>query len=198
MEQQFMIKTFEVLRPVNFPYHLIDFTFFFYNVNTHLMNFHHAAGIDFIYEQERICYVFPQNEFYELLRLKNREEPHDTKYDWLLLKGIFAGNPTLEARLNILNRDELLTENPSALGLDGMALPLFRIPEHGNDIAILSKSDGHDSYHCLEMQDITPGDQGGLPRMNVYYIGMSPTLTDIINLWFTDENKELMLAEEIG
>lgn len=193
-----MIKSYEVIRPLDFPYELIDFSFFFYNVETHIMNLHHAAGLDLVYEQKKMCYVFPQNEFYELLKLKNTEEPHASKYNWILMKGIFGGEPVFEATLNIENLDELLFVNLSEKKLNNKCLSLYHKPEPGNDIVISEQTNNAFLHYHLQCNSLAIVEPKSKLLVNAFYLGMSPDLRHIINSWFTEENKQMLLTENIS
>jgi hypothetical protein len=150
--QQVMIKSLEVLLPIKFPYRLFSFKFFFENMNSHLLNMYHAAGMNLIYEQKKICYLFPQNEFYQLLKLQNIEEPHDPKYNSILIKGIFGEEPKIEADIEIENEEMLDILQPDN-NLNRYQLSLHRLPEPENDIVITDKSKSSYFHHfsCREV-----------------------------------------------
>ena len=63
---------------------------YFENQNTHIIDMYHAGGMNLVYNITKVCYVYPENEFYELLQLQNIEELHEPKYDWLLMKGMYG------------------------------------------------------------------------------------------------------------
>src|SRR6266498_5166269 len=185
-----MIKEFVILRPPDFPYRLVSLYGYFYN-NHHLINFYHAAGMNLIYEQTKICYVFPQNEFYQLLKLQNTQEPHDPKYNWLLMKGIFGGEPTIQAHIEIEN-EEILEQLHPDNDFDKKHLKLHRMLECDDEIAISDKTSTKGFHHFLcnaVFSDIL----NYLPTISMTYLQFYKNLYPIINLWFDEENKLMPL-----
>jgi hypothetical protein len=193
MEKQYMVKSFEIIRPVGFPYRLISFSFFFNTANTHIMNIHHAAGMDLIYEQVRMCYLFPDQEFYELLRLRNSGEPHDPKYNWILMKGIFGGEPVFDARLNVEYDGEITYLFYPGYDPGWEHFPLYRLPEPGNDMVMLGK-DARPAFHHFQCSGLATGGPDEGPVVDLVYLNTYDKFSRIINQWFTEENKQMMLT----
>ncbi|MGN6541520.1 MAG: hypothetical protein ACTHKY_12000 [Ginsengibacter sp.] len=182
-----MIKTFKIIRPQNIPDQLLSFKFFFENVNTHIVDLYHAGGMNLVYKIERSCYLAMQNEFYQLLQLENREEPHLQKYNWLLVKGMFAEEPKIKARIIIENLDSM---NPflEPDQFNGSYVFLNKLPEPGNELVILDKSEKK-MYHHFLCKEISEGFLDFLPRINLFYLTTYSNLFEVINLWCNEENK---------
>jgi hypothetical protein len=187
-----MIKSLEIIRPADFPYRLIYFDFFFNTINSHILNIHHAAGMNFVYEQMKICYVFPQNEFYQLLRLQNTEEPHIQKYNWILMKGIFAGEPAIKADIQIEN-EEILDLLQQDNHLDKKHLYLYRLPERENDI-VISEEMSTTVFHHFICNEAFISAPDSFPFINMIYLNSYNNLYHLLNLWFNEENKLMALS----
>jgi hypothetical protein len=182
-----MIRSLEIIRPANIPYRLLDFDFFFNTINSHILNIHHLAGMNFIYQQMKMCYLFPQNEFYQLLKLQNTDEPHEAKYNWLVLKGVFGGAPGIAAGLDIENEEILEWLQPDN-HFDKSHLHLFRMPERGNDIVIMDEMSVN-SFHHFYCVDILQDPQNYFPLLRLHYLNSYTNFYQVINLWFNEENK---------
>jgi hypothetical protein len=179
-----MIKSFEILRPAGIPYRLLSFEFFFENVNSPIVNFYHAAGMHLNYLQVRIAYAVSQHEFYQLLHLQNRDDPHEPKYDWLLMKANLDGNPGIPVRIEIESEEE--REAPSIVN----EWMLHRLPKAGNELIITtSENTLHHHFVCSE----TRSDMYGIPLLRLLYLNSYAKFYDILNTWFNEENKLLPL-----
>jgi hypothetical protein len=185
MEKPHMIKSFEILRPANIPYRLLSFQFFFENVNSPVVNFYHAAGMHLNYLQIRIAYAIQKNEFYQLLHLQNRDDPHEPKYDWLLMKGIFDEHQSIPVRVEI--EDEKNDQQLPSVATEWL---LHRLPHAGDELMV--GTNGNTLYHhfvCNELSNEMPG----LPLMRLIYLNSYTRFHDILNSWFNEENKLLPL-----
>jgi hypothetical protein len=190
MEKQFMIKSFEIIRPADIPYRLLSFQFFFENINSHILNLYHAAGMNLIYHITKTCYLFPQNEFYQLLKLQNTEEPHEEKYNWILMKGIFDENPKIEADIEIENEKILDLLQPDN-HFNKKRLHLHRLPEADNEIVISDKSTI--IFHHFLCKEVLINTTHNSPFINMIYLLSYTNFYHIINLWFNKENKLMPL-----
>jgi hypothetical protein len=185
-----MIKEFVILRPPDFPYRLISLYGYFYN-NHHLINFHHAVGMDLIYEQAKICYVFPQNEFYQLLKLQNSQEPHDSKYNWLVMKGIFAGEPAIDVYIEIENEEQLQQLYPD--NYFNKRLKLHRMLENDDEITLTDNANTKVFHHFL-CNAVFSDTLNYLPTISMTYLQSYKNIYPILNLWFDEENKLMPLS----
>ncbi|HTQ63187.1 MAG TPA: hypothetical protein VMI12_00220 [Puia sp.] len=174
-----MIKSLEILRPIDFPYRLFSFRFFFENINSHIINMHNVAGMDFIYEQIRICYVLPQNEFFQLLKLKNIEEPHQQKYETILMKGIFTKDDIIECKMSIENQKDYSSAYNAAIE---NYIRLNKLPEIGDEIAIADKN-AVNLFHHFSCFDIWHEGAKHLPLAKLVYLNSYNNLSEIINPW---------------
>jgi hypothetical protein len=187
-----MIKSYDVLWPADFPYRLMSFKFYFENVNTHMLNLYHAAGMNFIYEQIKICYLFPQNEFYQLLKLQNTQEPHSEKYNSILIKGVFADAPKTEADLEIEN-EQLLDVLHSGSHFNKHHLNLHRLPEAGNDMVFTDES-RPSCFHHFVCSEFLSGIADRHPLIRLLYSGSCGDFFEIINPWLSDKDKRVALS----
>lgn len=187
-----MIKSFEILRPAGIPYRLLSFKFYFENVNTHILDLYHAAGMELVYFIAKSCYVFPQNEFYQLLQLQNTEELHEPKYNWLSVKGIFGEAPKTAAIIYIENEGLLNTQQPNH-HFNKDQLFLNRLPEPGNDIVISDTMNDSLFYHFF-CNEVTGSSMRLSPFISMIYLNSYANIHEIINLWFDEENKLLPLS----
>jgi hypothetical protein len=181
-----MIQSYEVIRPAGFPYRLVNFQYYFNTENSRIINLHHAAGMDLVYEQVKICYLFPQNEFYQLLKLQNKEEPHPVYYNWIVLKGIFGGRAAIAAELNIENKETMEEVQPGH-AITNKGLYLHRLPEINNDIVICDEQSKLPYYHFLCTKVVTT--PGAAPVIDLFYLQAYPGINQILNRWFDEENK---------
>jgi hypothetical protein len=181
-----MIKSLEVILPIDFPYRLVSFKFFFENYNTHTMNLYHAAGMNLIYEQTKMCYLFPQNEFYQLLELENTDEPHDEKYNWILMKGTYDNEPKIAADIKIENK-EMLDNSQPGIHFDRQRFNLHRLPEPEDDIAISDQGESALFHHfsCREVL-LT---EGYYPLIGMIYLQSYYNPAEIINRWLDEKDK---------
>ncbi|HEX5154033.1 MAG TPA: hypothetical protein VFW07_21450 [Parafilimonas sp.] len=184
-----MIKEFIILRPADFPYRLMSLVGYFYN-DHHLMNFYHAAGMELMYEQQKICYAIDEDNFYQLLKLKNTQEPHEAKYNWLVLKGIFGMPPGIEAQLKIENEEVLSSEQKNFFK---KLLPLHRMIERGDELAIHVEND-FSILHHFKCNDVFRNNGAFLSTISVTYLGTYDHPYSIINLWFDEENKLMPMS----
>lgn len=179
------IKEFIILRPVDFPYRLMSLVGYFYN-DHHVMNFYHAAGMELIYEQEKICYVIDEDNFYQLLKLKNTQAPHEAKYNWLVLKGIFGMRLGIEAQLKIENEKVLAGLKDQAYIFKKLLL-LHRMPEPGDELAM--HADDCLGFHHFRCNAVFQNDDSFLFTISATYLSIYDHPYSIINLWFDEKNK---------
>jgi hypothetical protein len=187
-----MIKSYDVLWPADFPYRLMSFRFYFENVNTHMLNLYHAAGMNFIYEQIKICYVLPQNEFYQLLQLQNTEEPHNEKYNSILIRAVFGDEPKTEADLEIENEELMGILQPGAR-FNRHYLHLHRFPEAGNDMVLTDES-RPSCFHHFVCSGILPGMPDERPVIRLVYSESCDGIFQIINPWLNDKDERVRLS----
>lgn len=180
-----MIKSFEILRPAGIPYRLLSFKFYFENVNTHILDLYHAAGMELVYFITKSCYFFPQNEVYQLLQLQNTEELHEPKYNWLLIKVIFGEAPKTKATIHIENEELLNIKQPDH-NFDKEQLFPNRLPESGNDIVISDTMKDSFFYHFY-CNEVLPGSIGLPPFISIIYLNTYANPHEIINLWLNEE-----------
>lgn len=180
-----MVKTYQILRPHDIPYRLLSFQFYFENENSHMMNIYHAAGMSLLYHIARRCYVIPGNEFYQLLKLQNTAEPHEPKYDHLLMKGIFGGQPEVEANLTIENEDifNLLQQDNHLY----KHICLYKLPEPGNDLVIFEEQ--KKVYHHFTCAGILKAAPEGYLLINADYHNSYDHFYPVINSWLGEETK---------
>lgn len=179
-----MVKSLEFIRPAGIPYSLLNFQFYFENENSRWINILHSAGMQLVYYKARTCYTFPQNEFYELLLLQNTEQLHETKYNWLVMKGVFEGVPSIKLRWAIENGKQFSRMHPENR-LDREQFYFHRMPEPDNDIIISEGTSDPVFYHffCSEVY-IDPNKES---EINLYYLNTYSSVDQILDRWF-DEN----------
>lgn len=179
-----MIKSFEILRPANIPYRLLSFEFFFENVNSPVVNFYHAAGMHLNYLQVRIAYALHQHEFYQLLHLQNRNEPHEPKYNWLLMKANLDDHPAIQTHIEIEAEEERPLPSIASQWL------VHRLPGVGSEM-ILSANENtlHHHFVCNEITN----EMYDIPLLRLSYLNSYTRFSDILNLWFNEENRLLPL-----
>jgi hypothetical protein len=141
-----------------------------------------------VYFVEKICYVLPQNEFYELLRLENLEEPHNKKYNWLIMKGNFGTPPQIKASLIIDDRDEEKELHPE---ISSDQITVGKLPALGNEIAL--RLPGKNVYDHFSCEDILQDPLNPIPMIVANFMGAFKSVKEIINLWCDAENKLLPL-----
>src|SRR5690625_3392474 len=166
-----MVKSLEFIRPEGIPYTLLSVQFYFENENSHWINLYHAAGMQLVYNVTRICYVLPQNRFYELLQLQNTKALHEQKYNWLIMKGIFEGIPPIKLKWSIEN-EKLFSRIHPDTPADREYLYFHRMPERGNDIILSEGEEKPVFYHffCNDIH-IVPNKE---PAMNLFYLNAYP------------------------
>lgn len=180
-----MIKSFEIVRPANIPYRLLSFEFFFENVNSPVVNFYHAAGMHLNYLQVRIAYAFRQHEFYQLLQLQNTNEPHEPKYDWLLMKANLDDNPAIEVHIEIEANDERPFPSIASRWL------IHRLPKVGSEIIVSANENTlHHHFVCNEVTN----EMFGILLLRLSYLNSYTKFNDILNTWCNEENKLLPLT----
>jgi len=180
-----MIKSLEFVRPEDIPYMLLNFQFYFENENSHWINIYHAAGMQLVYHITKACYVFPQNCFYQLLQLHNKNEIHVPKYDWLLMKGAFEGIAKIKVGVVIENEDVFTTVHPE-VQLEKTVLDLHRLPEEGNDIVIMDrKAERSIFYHffCSSAPDLAES-----VYIHLFYLNTYDSIDRVLDLWFDENN----------
>lgn len=180
-----MIKELVILRPVDFPYRLMSLEEFFYN-DHHVINFYHAAGMHLVYKQVRICYVIGDNEYYQLLQLQNVQEPHLSKYNWLLLKGVYGTAPGMAVKLNIEHEAAGILKQENHL--INSFIYVHWMHEPGDEI-ILSDEKNPDRYHYFRCDSITEDAADPYHTINVTYLNAYNNIYTIINEWCNEENQ---------
>jgi len=163
---------------------LLNFQFYFENENSHWINIYHAAGMRLVYHITHACYVFPQDCFYQLLQLHNKEATHIPKYDWLLMKGIFDGRASINISLVIENQDAFRVVEPHD-EIGKMPLSLFRVPEEGDDIVVIGKrTDRFIFFHffCCNLFSSPEG-----IAIHLFFLNAYDSIDHILDLWF-DKN----------
>ena len=181
-----MVRSFDVLLPKDFPYALVNFRLYFQNYGTGTVNLYHAAGMELIYEQERICYVLPGDVFFQLLRLQNTGEPHERKYDVLLMKGWYD---PVKSRMDIeITNSDLMEALRPAYDIDSRWMEMPRLPEPGEELAVADRRDATVYHHfiCREVPARTAARL--VPLVRLEYLE-SATLLEIVNAWLSDENR---------
>ena len=180
-----MATSFQIIRPANLPDRLLSFEFYFENANTRIVNLYHAAGMSLVYNIKRLCYVFPKNEFYELLQLQNTQETHDKKYNWLLMKGICSVTQQISLNLIFENSEDTFAGNITHTSLH--EIKAWKIPDRGSEIILstYSRSGVYEYFVCNELMD----EDAKIPTIVTAYLGTYTSINDIINLWFDNENK---------
>lgn len=182
--------SFEIIRPADIPSRLLSFKFYFENLNTHIIDLYHAGGMNLAYYINKLCYIFPQNEFYELLKLQNIEELHEPKYNWLLMKGMFAGQGNTAVDIEIENEETLNLLHPNN-NFNKKSLFLSKLPEQENEI-VIGDTDKNIFHHFLYIE-VFAGSPGSRSFITMTYLNSYYDIYQIINLWFNDENKLLPL-----
>ena len=184
--------SFEIIRPTGIASRLLSFKFYFENMNTHIIDMVHAGGMNLVYNIAKTCYVYPQNEFYELLELKNKEELHKTKYEWLLLKGMFGerGNTLLNIEIENVETLNLLHPNNN---FDKRILYVSKLPEPGNEIVINDKTKT-EIFHHFSCNEVLAGTPAYPPSIIMTYLNSYIGVDDALNLWFNEENKLMPLG----
>lgn len=178
-----MIRSFDVLLPRDFPYALVNFRFYFQNYGTGTVNLYHAAGMELIYEQERMCFVLPGTAFFQLLRLQNTGEPHERKYELLLMKGWYDSAKG-KMDIEISNPDALISEWPH-YDFDVCRQDMQRLPQPGEELALADRQQSHMYHHfrCAEVARSAADDHRPLVRLE--YLESSSLLM-IINDWLPE------------
>jgi hypothetical protein len=187
-----MLKSYEIIRPADVPYALLSFKFLFENMNTHIVDIYHASGMNLVYNIEKSCYLFPQNEFYQLLKLQNTGEPHIQKYNWLLVKGVFSDVPKIEAEIEIEDEEILSVLQPDN-HFNKSQLFLHRLPEPGNEMVIADTS-GTIFFHHFVCKEIVTGTTNYAPLISLSYLNSYHSQYQVVNLWSNEENKLAPLA----
>ena len=183
--------SFEIIRPAGIASRLLSFKFYFENMNTHIIDMVHAGGMDLVYDITKTCYVYPQNEFYELLELKNIEELHEAKYDWLLMKGMFGETGNTLVNIEIENEETLNLLHPHH-DFDKRILYLSKLPEPGNEIVINDKTKTEIFHHFI-CNELLAGTRAYPPSIIMTYLNSYTSVDDVLNLWFDEENKLMPL-----
>lgn len=183
--------SFEIIRPAGIASRLLSFKFYFENQNTHIIDMYHAGGMNLVYNITKVCYVYPENEFYELLQLQNIEELHEPKYDWLLMKGMYGERGSMATNIEIENEETLNLLHPNN-NFDKKFLFVSKLPEPGNEIVINDKTKTNIQHHFL-CNEVLAGTANYPPLIILTYLQSYPSVDDIINLWFDDENKFMPL-----
>lgn len=180
-----MIKSFEVLLPKDFPYTLISFKFYFETYNTPIMNLYHAAGMNLLYEHIRICHLFPQNEFYQLSELRNTDEPHDEKYNLILMKGICDKGPKVPLDIDIENGELLDILRPGSQ-FNKHRLRLDRLPKPADDLLISDERPG--LFHHFSCGEVFKALPNGVPCVRLVYVTSVNDPLDVVRSWFADRD----------
>lgn len=180
-----MIKRFEVLRPVDFPYRLIDFQFLFYNIDTPLINLYHAAGMSLVYKIVRVTHVYEQNQAYQLWQLQNMQEPHDKKYNWILIKLVMDENPQIPVNIEIENEERLALLHPDYAVRKHLTVHKLPVIEDG---IVLNNKTGMHVFHHFLCNNISQDVTYSLPVLNLIYLQSYYDINDILNLWMDEEN----------
>jgi hypothetical protein len=181
-----MIKAFDVLLPRDFPYALVSFQLYFENYGTGTVNLFHAAGMELIYEREQICYVYPENIFYQLLRLQNTAETHARKYELLVMKGWFEAVRE-QAKLEIVN-PVMLDTLYSDHFFNSDRLQVRQLPRPGEHLALADLGELliYHFFCCREtLPEVTTRQ---VPLIRLEYL-RSCTLLEIVNSWLEDSDK---------
>lgn len=183
--------SFEIIRPAGIASRLLSFKFYFENMNTHIIDMYHAGGMNLVYDITKTCYVYPQNEFYELMELKNKEELHEAKYEWLLMKGMFGERGNSAVNIEIENEEKINLLHPNN-NFDNRFLFVSKLPEPGNEIVINDKTKTEIFHHflCTELLSGTPAYP---PVIIMTYLDSYTGVDDVLNLWFDEENKLMAL-----
>ena len=181
--------SFEIIRPDGIPSRLLSFKFYFENMNTHILDLYHAGGMNLVYNINKTCYVFPQNEFYELLKLQNIEELHEPRYNWLLMKGMFGEQGNLAVDIEIENEETLDLLHPNN-SFNKKHLSISKLPEQENEMVIGDTN--KNIFHHFLCNEVSAG--GRVPIINMTYLSSYYDISQIINLWFDEENKLLPLS----
>ncbi|OQP60186.1 hypothetical protein A3860_34470 [Niastella vici] len=145
---------------------------------------YHAAGMNLVYEQVKMCYVFPQNEFYQFLKLQNTKELHDEKYNFLLIKGIFGEDAKLEIAIDIENEEVLNLMEPQH-HFNSNRVSAHRLPEPNDDIFLGDTNNGT-TYHHFLCYDIHSDIWAGVSDVSVRYVSSYDNLNRIICFWFDE------------
>jgi hypothetical protein len=182
-----MLKSYEIIRPADVPYALLSFKFFFENINTHIVDMYHASGMNLVYNIEKTCYVPAKNEFYQLLKLQNKEEPHIQKYNWLLMKGIFSNVPKIEADIEIENEEIVNLLQPDN-HFNKSQLLLHRLPEHGNEM-VIADIVPIACFHHFVCNEVLPGSVNYSPFINLNYLNSYNSSYQAVNRWCNEETK---------
>lgn len=179
--------SFEIIRPAGIASRLLSFKFYFENMNTHIIDMYHAGGMNLVYNITKTCFVFPENVFYELLKLQNTEELHEVKYEWLLMKGMYGERGNMATHIEIENEETLNLLHPNN-NFDKKFLYVSKLPEPGNEIVINDKTKTNIQHHFL-CNEVLSGATDYPPLIIMAYLQSFSSIDDIINLWFNKENK---------
>lgn len=179
-----MIKELIILRPADLPYRLMSLEGFFYN-DHHVINFYHAAGMHLVYKQVRICYVIGYNEYYQLLQLQNVQEPHLSKYNWLLLKGIYGTAPGMAVKLDTGQETAGILKQQG--NLTNGCVYVHWMPDAGDEIALADEKTPA-CFHYFRCDSITEN-AALYHTINVTYLNAYNNIYTIINGWFNEENQ---------
>ena len=184
--------SFEIIRPTGIASRLLSFKFYFENMNTHIIDMVHAGGMNLVYNIAKTCYVYPQNKFYELLELKNKEELHEQKYEWLLMQGMFSEKGNIMVNIEIENEETLNLLHPNN-NFDKRILYVSKLPEPGNEIVINDKMKTEIFHHFLCIE-VLAGITVYPPSIIMTYLNSYTGVDDVLNLWFNEENKLMPLG----
>lgn len=183
--------SFEIIRPAGIASRLLSFKFYFENMNTHIIDMVHAGGMNLVYDITKTCYVYPQNEFYELLELKNTEELHELRYNWLLMQGKFGIAGSQAVAIEIENEETLNLLHPNN-SFDKKYLFISKMPEPGNEIVINDKTKT-DIFHHFKCNEILARTSAYPASIIITYLNSYSSVDDVLNLWFDEENKLMPL-----
>jgi len=182
-----MITSYEVLLPRDFPPALVSFQFYFQNYGTGMITLYHAAGMQLVYMQVHICYVYPENIFFQLLKLQNVERPHLKEYDLLLMKSWF-GVGKMEVDIDVVNTGLLMILRPDVLNIVHRLRVLW-LPKPGEELAIPDQKEPSVYHHFFCREVLQVETESERPVIRLEYIE-SCKLLKIVNAWMdNDENK---------
>jgi hypothetical protein len=142
---------------------------------------YHAGGMNLVYNLEKTCYVPAKNEFYQLLKLQNTEEPHIQKYNWLLMKGIFSDAPKIQTEIEIENEEIVNLLQPDN-HFNKSQLLLHRLPEPGNEMVVADTSETT-LFHHFVCNEVLPGSMNYLPLISMRYLNSYNSYYHAVNRW---------------
>ena len=185
-----MIKDLEVLRPSRYR-NLINFDHLPENSDTQLIHVHDGESIDLWYKQEKVCYIFPSNQFYQFSRLQNPSEKINNDLNRFLIRGILESDNKIMADMKIENEQTFNKSNPEP-SITREYVHLIKLPETRNDIVI--EDNKHlGFFHHFSCSKVVIRSPNQNPLISLTYLKSYNDISYIINYWL--DNNDMIITK---